>query len=65
MSETREWHELSPDEQTALLAEIDAMPCEMTHTPPFDFAQCERHDTTFALGDVCKYQKINAAKASK
>lgn len=30
-------------------------PCNMTHTPPFDFAQCETHDTTFALGDKCKF----------
>ena len=25
-------------------------PCVMTHTPPFDFAQCETHDETFPLG---------------
>jgi hypothetical protein len=30
-------------------------PCRMTHTPPFDFAQCETHDTTFPLGDTCKF----------
>lgn len=30
-------------------------PCVMTHTPPFDFAQCETHDETFPLGDVCKW----------
>lgn len=30
-------------------------PCEMTHTPPFDFAQCETHDTTFPLGGKCKW----------
>lgn len=30
-------------------------PCAMTHTPPFDFAQCETHDETFPLGAVCKW----------
>ncbi|RLP70882.1 hypothetical protein D9V30_00145 [Mycetocola reblochoni] len=30
-------------------------PCVMTHTPPFDFAQCETHDTTFPLGGACKW----------
>lgn len=29
--------------------------CDMTHTPPFDFAQCEKHDTTFPLGGACKF----------
>ena len=29
-------------------------PCLMTHTPPFDFAQCETHDETFPLGGACK-----------
>jgi len=50
MSETN-WVVLTPEQE----AEINALPCIMTHTLPFDFAQCERHDTTFALGDVCKY----------
>ncbi|MEJ7648582.1 MAG: hypothetical protein WKF57_05945 [Nakamurella sp.] len=30
-------------------------PCKVTHTPPFDFAQCETHDETFALGSICKW----------
>ena len=30
-------------------------PCVMTHTPPFDFAQCETHDETFPLGGACKW----------
>ena len=30
-------------------------PCKMTQTPPFDFAQCETHDTTFPLGGACKW----------
>lgn len=30
-------------------------PCVMTHTPPFDFAQCETHDETFPLSGVCKW----------
>lgn len=29
--------------------------CEMTYTSPFDFAQCETHDTTFPLGGTCKF----------
>lgn len=54
------WTVLTPEQEAA----IDALPCEMFHEPPFDFAYCARHDTTFALGDVCKYQKINHAKAT-
>ena len=30
--------------------------CQMFHEEPFDFAWCETHDTTFALGDACKFQ---------
>lgn len=30
--------------------------CVMAHTPPFDFAQCETHDTTFPLGGTCKWR---------
>ena len=30
-------------------------PCSMTRTDPFDFAQCETHDTTFPLGETCKF----------
>ena len=30
-------------------------PCSMTRTDPFDFAQCETHDTTFPLGEKCKF----------
>lgn len=37
--------------------EIKNLPCLMFHEEPFDFAYCERHDTTFALGDVCKYYR--------
>lgn len=29
--------------------------CDMKHQPPMDFAFCETHDTTFALGDRCKF----------
>lgn len=49
------------DEEVRFRVPADALeltgpqPCFMTHTPPFDFAQCEKHDTTFALGDVCKW----------
>jgi hypothetical protein len=41
----------------AEIEEIEALPCQMFHEQPFDFAYCETHDTTFALGDVCKYHK--------
>lgn len=34
----------------------DIATCVMAHQEPFDFAQCETHDTTFALGDACKFQ---------
>jgi len=30
-------------------------PCAMTHQEPYDFAACSTHDTTFALGDTCKF----------
>lgn len=30
-------------------------PCVMTHTPPYDFAQCETHDETFPLGENCRF----------
>jgi len=30
-----------------------AAPCDMRHEPPFDFAWCETHDSTFPLGGVC------------
>lgn len=41
----------------AAIAERDApQVCTMTHTPPFDFAQCETHDETFPLGGVCRFQ---------
>lgn len=49
--------ELTHEQIAEQIAEIEAMPCEMYYEPPFDFAYCERHDTTFALGDVCKYFK--------
>jgi hypothetical protein len=32
-----------------------AITCVMTHTEPFDFAQCETHDETFSLGSRCKF----------
>lgn len=35
-------------------------PCVMTHTPPFDFAQCETHDETFPLGDSCKWHGVES-----
>lgn len=30
-------------------------PCDMKQGEPYDFAWCEAHDTTFALGEVCKW----------
>ncbi|MHA3723799.1 hypothetical protein ACXR2T_07960 [Leucobacter sp. HY1910] len=38
-------------------------PCKMTHTPPFDFGQCETHDTTFPLGGSCKWHKQDSIAA--
>ncbi len=35
--------------------------CVMTHTPPFDFAQCETHDSTFALGQECRFKDRDPA----
>lgn len=32
-----------------------AQPCKLTHTPPFDFGECETHDRTFPLGGTCDY----------
>lgn len=29
--------------------------CDMKEQKPFDFAWCETHDTTFALGERCKF----------
>lgn len=42
------------DEQ---VAEIEALPCDMRYQAPFDFAWCERHDTTFALGSTCPHNR--------
>ena len=35
-------------------------PCKMTHTEPFDFAQCDVHDTTFPLGGVCEWHGVDS-----
>jgi hypothetical protein len=35
--------------------------CVMTRTEPFDFAQCQTHDTTFALGEECKFNGKDVA----
>lgn len=29
--------------------------CNMVHQEPYDFAECRTHDTTFRLGDACKF----------
>ena len=55
------WSVLTPEQE----AEIDALPCDMVHEQPYDFAYCAVHDTTFTLGDVCKYQKINEAQKAE
>lgn len=39
-----------------LRAESEPAACVMTHTPPMDFAQCETHDTTFSLGEECRFK---------
>ncbi|QOC55981.1 hypothetical protein PP494_gp51 [Gordonia phage Matteo] len=39
----------------ALLAELEPAPCDMKQGAPYDFAWCETHDTTFALGEKCKF----------
>ncbi|QDM56408.1 hypothetical protein PP515_gp61 [Gordonia phage Sidious] len=39
----------------ALLAELEPAPCDMKQGGPYDFAWCETHDTTFALGQKCKF----------
>ena len=36
-------------------AEEGRAACVMTHTEPFDFAQCETHDETFPLGKKCRF----------
>ncbi len=46
-----EFVELTPEQ----IAQIDALSCNMFHQEPFDLAWCETHDTTFALGDNCRY----------
>lgn len=35
-------------------------PCEMVHTPPFDFASCTTHDTTFPLGSQCEWYGVTS-----
>lgn len=35
-------------------------PCEMAHTPPFDFASCLTHDTTFPLGSKCEWDGVES-----
>lgn len=46
-------HGLLADQPTA--AEEQPETCEMVHEEPYDFASCLTHDTTFALGDACKF----------
>lgn len=39
------------------LAKAERVPqeCDIQHEAPYDFAWCETHDTTFALGTTCKF----------
>lgn len=37
------------------LEPVNPLDCDMVHIEPFDFAQCNTHDTTFPLGDQCKF----------
>lgn len=55
------WTTLTPEQE----AEIDALPCDMVHEQPYDFAYCAVHDTTFALGDVCRHHQINEARTAE
>lgn len=47
-----------------LAAEVESAdrpaPCEMVHTPPFDFANCLTHDTTFPLGSKCEWDGVES-----
>ena len=59
--------EMASDSLPALLdaaAERDALttvlPCDEKHEPPYDFAYCETHDRTFALGDHCDHAGLSA-----
>ena len=36
-------------------ADSDTHPCRMREQYPYDFAWCETHDETFAIGSVCRY----------
>ena len=59
------------DDIAALLAEVERLrehsdipdPCNMTHTPPFDFGGCETHDRSFPLGDTCPFDGATSIAA--
>lgn len=34
---------------------ITTAPCDMPQQEPFDFGWCQTHDTTFALGEKCRF----------
>lgn len=36
--------------------------CVMTHTDPYDFAECHTHDETFPLGQVCRFDGKDIAE---
>lgn len=48
---------LSAQEQLEYFIQHSDIPdrCNMTHTEPYDFGECEVHDETFPLGENCKW----------
>lgn len=66
-NDARLWEALDPHIVTTLVSQARKAlnagkpdPCVMTHTPPYDFAQCETHDTTFALGETCEWYGVES-----
>ena len=55
----------APADLAALLAEVERLrteladrtpaACDMKHEKPYDFAWCKTHDSTFPLGEKCKF----------
>jgi hypothetical protein len=58
---TEEWAGCADkDAIERVLALLAPTPCDMRHQPPMDFAWCETHDTTFPLGERCKFDGRHA-----
>lgn len=55
----------APSDMAALIAEVERLrteladhtpaPCDMKCREPYDFAWCKTHDSTFPLGEKCKF----------